>query len=449
MSEFFSSVGNFLITENEKLTTMFISPTIFIEAWLIFHLFTLTLNIEYTKKQKFIYIFLVSISSLLAEFLVPSPYNSFVNYIVNFTIIKIVFRTNFTKSLLALIIPTVIMALISSLAIKPILLLFHLTLSQIETIPLYRLIYIICIYSIIFIVVKLIQFRKKGFSWVFDFSGQNKIIILTNLFLGIFTLCIQAFITEFYTDTLPLHITVLSFVSLLAYFFISFYSLIKILELQITTQALENAENYNTTLGYLYDNVKAFHHDFDNMLFIIGGFIDNNDIYGLKKYYKNLEKDGERVNEVALLNPKIINNSGIYNLLMSKYKKAHSLNVEIKLDFFFDFNRLQMPIYEFSRILGILLDNSIEAAGESKEKQVNIMFRDSSTNSTQIISVENTYANKNVDTSKIFEKGKTSKENHTGMGLWEVSQILKRHNNVVLNTTKDKKYFKQTLEIHY
>ena len=58
-----------------------------------------------------------------------------------------------------------------------------------------------------------------------------------------------------------------------------------------------------------------------------------------------------------------------------------------------------------------------------------IFFRDSSRNQTQIISIENSYTNKDVDTNKIFEKGITEKANHTGMGLWEVNQILKRHKN--------------------
>ena len=108
-----------------------------------------------------------------------------------------------------------------------------------------------------------------------------------------------------------------------------------------------------------------------------------------------------------------------------------------------------MPIYDFSRMLGILLDNALEAAKDSNEKQVNILFRDSQRNNTQIITIENSYTNKDVDTFLIFEKGKTSKENHTGMGLWEVKQILKRNNNVNLITTKDNRYFKQSLEIYY
>lgn len=449
MGEFFNSVWGVLTTENEMIATIFVFPTIFIEAWLSFILISTILKFDYTPIQKKSYIIILSIISKVIEFVIPAPFNVFINYIMVFIIIKYLFKMNILKTITAVIIPTVIFALTTILIFNPILKLFNISSIYLNSVPFYRLLYLIALYSLVLLFTYILRKINLGFIVLENLNKNSKHIILLNLFLGIITIFSQCILLYYYVSVLPVFITIINFILLISYFIISFYSLTRIIKLQITTQNLESAENYNSTLSYLYDSVRAFHHDFDNMLFIIGGFIDNNDLEGLKKYYKNLEKDGERVNELALLNPKTINNSGIYNLLMSKYKKAHNLNVEIKLDFFFDFNRLQMPIYEFSRILGILLDNSIEAAGESEEKQVNIMFRDSSANSTQIIIIQNTYANKNVDTDKIFEKGKTSKENHTGMGLWEVKQVLRRHNNVVLNTSKTDKYFKQSLEIYY
>ena len=53
-----------------------------------------------------------------------------------------------------------------------------------------------------------------------------------------------------------------------------------------------------------------------------------------------------------------------------------------------------------------------------------------------------------VFTKKIFEKGVSEKENHSGMGLWEIKQILMKNNNIKLITTNDDKYFKQQLEIY-
>ena len=59
------------------------------------------------------------------------------------------------------------------------------------------------------------------------------------------------------------------------------------------------------------------------------------------------------------------------------------------------------------------------------------------------------YTNKNVDTDEIFNKGISGKENHSGLGLWEVRQILKKNSNLNLYTNKDDKLFRQQLEIYY
>lgn len=108
-----------------------------------------------------------------------------------------------------------------------------------------------------------------------------------------------------------------------------------------------------------------------------------------------------------------------------------------------------MKIYEFARILGILLDNAIEASSESTEKIINLSFRDDFRNSRQLITIENTYSNKDVNTDIIFEKGVSGKDDHTGLGLWEVRKLIKKNNNINLFTTKDDKFFKQQLEIYY
>ncbi len=447
--EIFSNVWNILTTENEMVTKIFTIPTIPIEAWLGLLIIISFLKIDVSKKQKFLYVFFLTIISLITKFIIPSPYNIIFNYLCMYVEIKLIFKTNIVKTILCTMIPTVIFALIGSLFLKPFLLTFNITYLKVETTPIYQLLYLSILYIIIsalFLIIKKYYFK---INLIEELSSSNKKIIIINLIFGFLILSIQAILTVYYVSIVPIFLTFLNFIALLVYFFIVLYSLTKTMKLQITTENLENAENYNSTLSYLYDNVKAFKHDFDNMVFIIGGYIENNDINGLKTYYKNLEKDCERVNGLALLNPELINNSGIYNLLMSKYKKANDYNVEIHLEYFFDLQKLKMPIYEFSRILGILLDNALEAAKESNEKQVNILFRDSQRNHTQIITIENSYSNKDVDTSLIFEKGKTSKPNHTGMGLWEVNQILKRNNNVNLITSKNEIFFKQSIEIYY
>ena len=86
---------------------------------------------------------------------------------------------------------------------------------------------------------------------------------------------------------------------------------------------------------------------------------------------------------------------------------------------------------------------------ECDDKVLNITFRNDSKNNRNLIIIENTYKNKEVDIENIFNKGISGKENHTGLGLWEVRQILNKNNNVNLHTDKNNEYFIQQLEIYY
>ena len=170
---------------------------------------------------------------------------------------------------------------------------------------------------------------------------------------------------------------------------------------------------------------------------------------GLSKYYSQLEEDCSKVSNLYILNPDIINNPGVYSLLTTKYSEAEEKDIKINITFLLDLNELHMKIYDFTRILGILLDNAIEATSECDEKVLNIDFRNEAKNNRNIILIENTYKDKDVDIDNIFNKGISGKENHSGLGLWEIRQILKKNNNINLHTTKNDKYFSQQLEIYY
>ena len=106
-----------------------------------------------------------------------------------------------------------------------------------------------------------------------------------------------------------------------------------------------------------------------------------------------------------------------------------------------------MKIYDFTRILGILLDNAIDAAKECDKKVINVTFRKEISNDMIVVIIQNTYSNKDVNTEEIFQKGVSSKANHSGLGLWKVHQILMHNNNLNLFTSKDGEFFTQQFEI--
>ena len=172
---------------------------------------------------------------------------------------------------------------------------------------------------------------------------------------------------------------------------------------------------------------------------------------GLEKYYNQLLQDCKKTNNLYSLSPDVINHPAVYNILATKYYVADELNIQIDLDIFLDLNEIEkhMKIYEFTRILGILLDNAIEAASDCKDKRINVTFRNEESKHRIIVIIENTYKDKKIDIDKIFEKGISSKKDHSGLGLWKIREILKRNNNLNLFTTKDNKLFKQQFEIYY
>ena len=107
-----------------------------------------------------------------------------------------------------------------------------------------------------------------------------------------------------------------------------------------------------------------------------------------------------------------------------------------------------MGIYEFTRILGILMDNAIETTSECDNKYIHVEIRNDFARNRQLLIIENTYKNIDVDIEKIYEKGYSTKPHNTGLGLWEVENILKKHKNITRFTSKYDKLFKQQIEIY-
>lgn len=438
-----------LSTPNEIAMNIIYIIAGIIENFLTMNLFLNIFKIISNKKQKFVYVLFIVLISIINIYVIPNPFNIFINYISMIILVHYIFKLSIFKSILATFSSAIIFGLIGSLLTNPFLTLLNITSEQMISIPIYRIYFLLMVYLLLSLIILIIKYRKFTLNLLEDLDIKNRIIILLNIIFGFITLITHGIIIFYYINTLPLLISFLSFISLLTYFGISIYSLTRIIKLTLATRKLESAESYNNTLRILHDNVRGFKHDFDNIVTTIGGYVKTEDMDGLKKYYHQLEDDCEKVNNLYILNPEVVNNDGIYNLLTKKYNEADSKNIKINISFLLDLGNLHMKIYEFARILGILLDNAIEASSECDEKIINLNFRNDTKNSRELITVENTYNDKNVDTEKIYEKGVSGKENHTGLGLWEVRKIIKKNNNVNLHTSKNDTYFTQTLEIYY
>ena len=431
--EIFQTIWTALTTENEFLSTVLLLPETFIEAAVNMLLFTTLLNISVDKKYRISYILVFGILTNIVNLLIPNPYRSLIDLIILLFTIHYFFKTNILKTILATIIPIFITVLCESTFMKLSISLFKFDATTIVSIPLYRALVTLSIEFLVFIVYLLIKYFKIRLSILENMSKKNKVILVINFIVAILAMTIQFIITGFYMINLPWYIVIFSNITLIAYFILSIYSLTKTTQLEVTALDLAQEKEHNKMLKLMQDDLHGFRHDFSNILCTIGGYVQVSDMEGLQKYYSQIQKDINKVNTLGTLNPDVINNPAVFALISSKYNLALEDNIEMNINIFLDLNTLNMKIYEFTRILGILLDNSIQAARECDEKIINIEIRKDTKRNRQLLIVENTYNNKDIDTDKIYEKNYSTKPGNSGLGLWEVRQILKKNNNLILN----------------
>lgn len=446
--EIFKTIWTALTTENELLTNIFLLPISFIESIINTLLFTTLLNVEITKKQRIQYIVFMSILLYLNVIFIPNPYKSLINLVFIIFSISFILKVSILKSILCTIVSIFLTVLCESIIVKIFMYYFNFNMEHFTLFPLYRLAFALLIELLVFVVLIIIKYLKIHISILENMSKRNKIILIINFLVAILAITIQFIITGFYIKNLPWYIVIFSNILLIAYFLLSIYSLTKTTQLEVTALDLAQEKEHNKMLKLMQDDLHGFRHDFSNILCTIGGYVQVSDMEGLQKYYSQIQKDINKVNTLGTLNPDVINNPAIFALISSKYNLALEDNIEMNINIFLDLNSLNMKIYEFTRILGILLDNSIQAARECDEKIINIEIRKDTKRNRQLLIVENTYNNKDIDTDKIYEKNYSTKPGNSGLGLWEVRQILKKNNNLNLFTSKTEKFFKQQLEMY-
>ena len=450
--QIFQTIWTAMTTPNEIALSIVGFLSCFIESTVNMLLFTTVLDIKSSFKSKLTYIILFSILGFFSRILIPDPYGIFANIVIVICCIKFIFKSTILKALLAEFIMIASSSILELFMFKFYQTVLNIPYDNVMTIPIFRFIFTSSIYLCIYLLYRIIKYFKFNIK-LENMTKKNKILFIVNTLLGILAIGTQFYLIVFYSDKMPIYITITSILSLLAYFVISFYSLLSTNKLDTTTRDLEEAQLYNKTLTILHDSIRGFKHDFHNIVQSIGGYADRGDLEGLRVYYRQLLQDCGRTNNLTALNPEVINNPAIYNVMATKYHKADEIGVQINLGIFIDLNEIEqyMKIYEFTRILGILLDNAIEAAAECEDKTIHVSFRKEPNRRRLILVIDNTYKNKDINVDKIYEKdfSTKSKTTNSGLGLWEVRQILKKNNNLNLFTTKSEEFFSQQFEIYY
>lgn len=388
-------------------------------------------KIKITKPQLIKATVVIGVSKLCFGLILKSPFYIIPDMLVSVLVLHFMVKMSYEKSVLAETINVLIMVSTKLILVKLI--------SSIT--PHY-----IIISEIIMAVIKglmIVSIRFKAIHIILGDHLQNdhKTLIYVLSTFGI----VLAISVELYTSQYLINIlTSLLYVYILAI-------VAKRIELaEAQALKIDSLEMYNKTLLSLYEKLKSFRHDFANFALALDGYAKVGNIDGVKRLSKTALDHCNEVNRIGVLSPEIIDNPAVFTILTNKFYHAQEQGITMNIEILDTLSDQESNSYEVCRILGILLDNAIEAAKSTEEKLINVRFIKDLKQNRKLIVIENSYNNKTVDVSKIFEKGYTSKdgdkESH-GIGLWNIKSILMKNEYLNLYTTADE-LFRQQLEIY-
>ena len=416
----------------------------FPEVYLFYKLFSCLLKSKSSKKEILFYIVAMTLSTAINTFCVHSLFNDIISIFAFVLSVKFILKYTIKNTVIAIVV-SYLSALVAEFIVDAfIIYVLHLSIENVYPIPIYYFIAMLCeIFFILLFYVFLSKLKDLHLKVKISFTASTVI----NFILGILTMILETYLFSTHMDVLPLSLSIIIILSSVLYFVITMITLLRTNRLEKTQEELENEKIYNKTLSLLHDNIRGFKHDFNNIVQAIGGYIAMNDLTGLNNYYEKLLADCKISNNLNLLNPESINNPSIYSLLTNKYFLATEKGITMNFSIFSNLSCINSNMYELSRILGILLDNAVEAAEETEEKLINIEIK--SDDKKHIFIIKNSFKDKNISTTKIFEKGYSTKSNNTGLGLWNVHKILSKNTDLDLFTTIEDNMFCQQLAMYH
>ena len=213
-------------------------------------------------------------------------------------------------------------------------------------------------------------------------------------------------------------------------------------------KALQDLQDYTHNLEIMYNSLRSFKHDYVNILLSMSGYIANNDMDELKQFFeskifptKNLIDQGDyKLNQLS--------NIGVLeikSLLSAKLIYAHESGIDVTIDIPDRVDSFPMDTVDLARILGIFLDNAMEAAPTAEQPQIGLNIIQHKAGVSIIIS--NRFQDNGIILHKLKQHGFSTKTGHQGIGLSNAQKIISSYDNVLLETTMQCSCFTQCMEL--
>lgn len=356
----------------------------FIYSFILAISFTITLyNLNLSALDKKNYIIFCGICIL--NFFISNILNNnitFPLYIITLFLYLTYCIKQFTYSIIILILISIIMCLADISALVTLVNLFNLSYSSIiSNFKLYTMSHIvILIFSFIIsksfiFLLKLIKIDLNHINLYF----KHKKSVVIYIALSLFIIYINGMLYKYgyfkHNEKTLLLILSENFIFLIISGLIINFT-IKAMQQQnqyeLNLKEFEQLKEYTSMVENVSSELKKFRHDYINILSTISGYIESNNMANLKEFFnKEIIPQNNSLNykNNTLSKLKYIKVPGLKGLLSSKIITAQATNIDIFIDIEEDIDLLDIDIIDLCRILGIFMDNAIEACIGSPTKK--------------------------------------------------------------------------------
>ena len=310
-----------------------------------------------------------------------------------------------------------------------------------------------------FVVLSLTYFAIKKIITYFHlemsyFDKDYLYPFLKNVLVAFFTLHILLFISDI-VSTFPnlnsfgsISSSIVFVGLLLTFFSMNSYKVQMEKEIELEQKKFEqkHLQTYTDEIVALYNEIRGFRHDYTGMLVSLRMAIESKDLQEIDRVYSEvLVKANQKLrsDKYTYFDLNNIEDSALRSLIAQSIVNAKTNDVEYTLEVKDIITPLSMELLDLVRVMSVLLNNAVEGAVDSYQKQleVAIIKLDLET----LVVIQNSCKKRKVKSEDLFELGFSTKGRHRGLGLNNVKEILGKYDNVILETEIDNDVFKQVI----
>ena len=284
-------------------------------------------------------------------------------------------------------------------------------------------------------------------------SKQLLLLIATNLATCLFIFLFNIVIGEYIGYSR--NIITFNCILFACYFIISTVLIINIIkahmekvDIEMRQDSYNRLQEYTNQIENMYSSLRSFKHDYSNIMLSMSGYIEANDMEGLRDYFdkeilplsKNITKNTAHINQ--LIN---IKTTELKSIISSKLLYAIELNINVSIEVTDEVTSIPMDTLDLCRVIGIFLDNAIEATLETDRPTIRFALINLDTEYIFIIS--NTFLEKGIPYATLSKPNVSTKGVNRGIGLYNAHEIIAKYNHVFLDTEIKNKFFVQRLQI--